>query len=94
METRIVKIPDERNLILGRDLAKMLEPGIIYRAEKFMDSILLTPIGKTCLSEKVGLNGISIGSDVGQMVRYGTHLITDIEREEIHEHYLNNPTHG
>ena len=54
MITRIAKLPLHNNVIIGRDLAEIFKPGMVYRVEELMGEIVISPLGEMALSKDVG----------------------------------------
>lgn len=79
MITRFSILPDERRIILGRDLASVFEEGIVYEAHKVLDEIVLKPVGRYALP-KEGVYPCEL-SEVNAIVYSGLHLITDKEND-------------
>lgn len=45
--TRIVKLDKHHDVIVGQDLSKIFEDGMVYDVRKVMGEFVITPIGKS-----------------------------------------------
>lgn len=71
---RFAVLPDERGLLLGKDLGGMFEPGYVYQVEVWVDSYVIRKVGKYYLAPKGAQ--VSELSDANSIIRSGLHLIT------------------
>ena len=84
--TRFAVLPDERRVLMGKDLNKIFQVGIVYDVIKFDGEFVIRPLGEYALP-KIGEGGFpNEGSTNGDIMYSGLHLITKEEREE----YLGN----
>lgn len=86
---RIVIRPDENGedekLILGCSFnTGVLKPGFVYEIQELLGQIIIREIGESSCgySHQNTKGGISWCNDANQIIRTGTHLLTDREYQE------------
>jgi len=80
MVTRVMKLPDERNVLLGKDLNNLFIPNMVYEAISTKSGILFNCIGVSSLPKH---GHPSANSDNNTILAYGTHLITKEELDNL-----------
>ena len=51
MITRITKLPNHVNVLVGRDLAEIFKPGHVYEFKEIMGEIIVMDRGESALSD-------------------------------------------
>lgn len=51
MITRIVKLPNHDNVLIGRDLGELFKNGHVYQVNQYFDTYLIVDMGETALSD-------------------------------------------
>lgn len=90
MISRIVKLRDHHNVMVGQDLANILEDGMIYGIQELMGVITLIPIGPSAHTIVAYKRYPSFKSDPrtkGQILMDGTTYITEEEYKKEKKHY-------
>lgn len=77
--TRIAKIKDHKDIILGRDLEQVFENGHVYEAIKYGEYIWLKDLGEHALTSK------NEGQPLQVHIRNGLHCLTKEEFEQQHK---------
>ena len=71
MNTRFIVLPDNRNLMLGRDLNECFKPGVVYEVKECLGEFIISPIGKPVIDEKI------LNQTANTIIDNGYHLITE-----------------
>jgi hypothetical protein len=82
MITRFAVFPDERNLLMGVDNAKIFEPGFVYEVTTILDEIRIKKVGKYALPEKGNPSELS---DIHTIAFASLHLYTKEEIEQLNK---------
>jgi len=86
--TRFSVLPDERRVLMGRDLAELFEAGYVYEAIDVLDTIVIRKLDKYALPSKGAYPNEN--SDNNRIMYSGLHLITlkeqDLAQSEIEEY--------
>ena len=77
MLTRIVKLKDRHNILMGRDLNNIFKDGHVYDVTECMGEIMITDLGEHALMEKYHARHLD------DVVRSGIHCFTKEEYEKI-----------
>lgn len=80
--SRIVKLGNWHEIILGRDISKQLEDDVVYSVQNVMGVIIITPIGKSAREKAVKDQYPSWKSDLRtamQVLQDGNTFITEEE---------------
>ena len=77
---RIIVIPDERGLLLGKSFGNILRPGILYQINNILDELVISQLGKTAM-RKDARHGLPPNwcNDASDIIESGKHLYTEEE---------------
>lgn len=85
--TRIMKLPLHDNVLVGRDLDQIFDPGKVYEIKRFGDEYVITCLGESALpisaSDPVRPGYPNQHSRVGDIIRDSRYMMTVEEFEAI-----------
>jgi hypothetical protein len=85
MTTRILKLPNHNNVLIGRDLSEIFENGHIYSVRKVLGEILIEDVGESSLCERTMYDYPNGNSIVNDIMKEGSIYFTKKELEELNE---------
>lgn len=83
MLTRIVKLKNRPNILMGRDLNNIFKDGHVYDVRECLGEIMITDLGEHALMEKYDAQPLD------NVIKSGTHCFTKEEYEKIINKNLN-----
>lgn len=90
MVTRIVKLNNHHNVIVGQDLSGIFEDGMVYDVRKVMGEFIFTPVGKSAHTMVANERFPSFKFDPrtkAQILMDGTTYITEEEYKAEKKHH-------
>lgn len=90
LPTRIVKLYEHHNVIVGQDLSKIFEDGMVYDVKKVLNEFIITPIGKSAhmlVARERFPNWKSDPRKKSQILMDGTTYITEEEYKKEKRHH-------
>jgi len=78
MITRIVKLPNHDNVLIGRDLGELFKNGHVYQVNQYFDTYLIVDMGETALSEHRE-DFPNINSQISDIILDGIYCLTKEE---------------
>ena len=78
MVTRITKLPEHDNVLVGRDLAEIFEAGYVYDFREILGEIIIKKLGKSSIVE----TPVSYGT-VERIMTSSHYLLTKEEEKEM-----------
>jgi hypothetical protein len=86
MVTRIVKLPNHDNVLIGRDLGELFKNGHVYQVNQYFDTYLIVDMGETALSGHRE-DSPNVNSQISDIILDGTYCLT---KEEFDRNSINN----